>query len=398
MIVNHGLGGHMADKAIITPSVIQWARNLDSIPVGESAKCACVSEEQILAWESGADLPTIRQAKLLANKYRVPYVYFFLPDIPKKVKRVDFIDFRTFHNKFENAALSRNMLWLLRDIYDRREVMLEMYEKQNRKPRVFSPSITTLNAAKIAQEIRSFLEIDYQIQRTFRRPEIAYNYYVSALEKKDVLVFQTKKIQRTEMRGLSVYNSLFPIIVLNRGDEYAARLFSLAHELAHLFLRTSGLCNDFESEVYEEKNKIELFCNQVAAMALVPLDIIESHPSYQAIVENGYHDTLIQTIARDFAVSREVILGRLLTCDQITKDFYFRTLERYTDEYLEYEKTKKKGGFVPPAIDNGSQVGKLYARTVLTSLGRDIISPIDASHYLLNLSTNHFRALEGWCF
>lgn len=75
----------MADKAIITPSVIQWARNLDSIPVGESAKCACVSEEQILAWESGADLPTIRQAKLLANKYRVPYVYFFFQTYQRKL-------------------------------------------------------------------------------------------------------------------------------------------------------------------------------------------------------------------------------------------------------------------------------------------------------------------------
>ncbi len=388
----------MADKAIITPSVIQWARNLDAIPVEESARCANVTIEQILAWESGADLPTIRQAKLLANKYKVPYVYFFLPDIPRKIKRVEFVDFRTFHNKLEQTTLSRNMLWLLRDIYDRREVMLEMYEKQNRKPQIFSPNITARNAVKIAQEIRSFLGIDYQTQRSFRRPEIAYNYYISALEKKDVLVFQTKKIQRSEMRGLSVFNSVFPIIVLNRGDEYAARLFSLTHELAHLFLRTSGLCNDFESEVYEERNQLELFCNQVAAMALVPLEVIESHPCYQAIIDNGCHDTLIQTIARDFAVSREVILGRLLTCDKISKDFYFKTLDRYTDEYLEYEKKKKKDGFVPPAIDNGSQVGKLYARTVLTSLGRDIISPIDASHYLLNLSTNHFRALEGWCF
>jgi len=388
----------MADKAIITPSVIQWARNLDSIPIEESAKCASVNEEQILAWESGSDLPTIRQAKLLANKYRVPYVYFFLPDIPKKIKRVDFIDFRTFHNKFEQKTFSRNMLWLLRDIYDRREVMLDMYEKQNKKPNVFSPNIINRNATMIAQEIRSFLGIDYEKQRSFRKAEIAYNYYVSALEKKDVLVFQTKKIDRNEMRGLSVFYSLFPIIVLNRTDEPAARLFSLAHELAHLFLRTSGLCNDFESDVYEDRNEIELFCNQIAAMALVPLDIIKSHPIYQEIAEFGYQDTLVQTIARDFAVSREVILGRLLTCDQISRDFYFKTLARFTEEYLEYKKNNKKDGFVPPAIDNGSQVGKLYSRTILTSLGRDIISPIDASHYLLNLSTNHFRALEGWCF
>ncbi|HML68927.1 MAG TPA: XRE family transcriptional regulator [Clostridia bacterium] len=387
----------MADKAIITPSVIQWARNLDSIPVKESARSANVTEEQILAWESGADLPTIRQAKLLANKYRVPYVYFFLPDIPKKIKRVDFVDFRTFHNKFEQTTLSRNMLWLLRDIYDRREVMLDMYEKQNRKPNVFSPNINARNATIIAKEIRSFLGIDYEKQRLFRKPEVAYNYYVSALEMKDVLVFQTKKIDRNEMRGLSVYYSMFPIIVLNRTDEPAARLFSLIHELAHLFLRTSGLCNDFESDVYEDRNKIELFCNQVAAMALVPLDIIKSHPIYQEIAKVGYQDTFIQSIARDFAVSREVILGRLLACDKISRDFYFRTLERFTEEYLDYKKNKKDG-FVPPAIDNGSQVGKLYARTVLTSLGRDIISPIDASHYLLNLSTNHFRALEGWCF
>jgi hypothetical protein len=81
----------------------------------------------------------------------------------------------------------------------------------------------------------------------------------------------------------------------------------------------------------------------------------------------------------------------------ITKEMYFETLKRYSDEYKAY-KAKQKSGFLPPAMDKGTQVGKLYARTVLNSYYGDKISARDASNYLLNLGQQHFGKIERWCY
>ena len=79
----------------------------------------------------------------------------------------------------------------------------------------------------------------------------------------------------------------------------------------------------------------------------------------------------------------------------ITKKFYFETLGRYKDEYREYA-SKKKGGIIPPAIDKGTQVGRLYAKTVLDAYHNDRISTRDASAYVLNLGIKQVGRLERW--
>ena len=105
----------------------------------------------------------------------------------------------------------------------------------------------------------------------------------------------------------------------------------------------------------------------------------------------------VYQVSRDFAVSKEVILHALWEMKIITRENYFDILARYIDEYKSY-KAKKKGGFLPPATDTGTQVGKLYARTILNAYYTDKISARDASGYLLNLKTKNFEKLERWCF
>lgn len=70
--------------AIVTPEVLQWARNLDQFSIEEISQKVKVSNEKILAWEQGEEYPTLNQAKKLAKQYRVPFAYFYLPSIPQK--------------------------------------------------------------------------------------------------------------------------------------------------------------------------------------------------------------------------------------------------------------------------------------------------------------------------
>lgn len=383
--------------AIITPEVLAWARNLDGITIDDIAAKLHTAPEKILSWEQGTSYPTVTQAKNLAKQYRVPFVYFYLPDTPKKLKRLEKTDYRTFGNNGNSIITSRELRWFLRDIEDRRDAVLSLYEEEKREPLSFPIKLSAgADMEEIAAAIRNLLELTEDIQCKFRKPEVALSHCIRVLEKWDVLIFQATKIAPSEMRGLPIAYERMPIIALNRKDEPSARLFTLCHELVHIVTHTSGICNDV-NENSVSQNVMEMKCNQIAGKILVPLNELSSHPTIGKIRKYGFDDSYVYQVSRDFAVSKEVILHALWEMKIITRENYFDILARYIDEYKSY-KAKKKGGFLPPATDTGTQVGKLYARTILNAYYTDKISARDASGYLLNLKTKNFEKLERWCF
>lgn len=383
--------------AIITPEVLAWARNLDGITIDDIAAKLHTAPEKILSWEQGTSYPTVTQAKNLAKQYRVPFVYFYLPDTPKKLKRLEKTDYRTFGNNGNSIITSRELRWFLRDIEDRRDAVLSLYEEEKREPLSFPIKLSAgADMEEIAAAIRNLLELTEDIQCKFRKPEVALSHCIRVLEKWDVLIFQATKIAPSEMRGLSIAYERMPIIALNRKDEPSARLFTLCHELVHIVTHTSGICNDV-NENSVSQNVMEMKCNQIAGKILVPLNELSSHPTIGKIRKYGFDDSYVYQVSRDFAVSKEVILHALWEMKIITRENYFDILARYIDEYKSY-KAKKKGGFLPPATDTGTQVGNLYARTILNAYYTDKISARDASGYLLNLKTKNFEKLERWCF
>ena len=380
--------------ALITPSVLKWARNLDSITVEDAAKHLNVSVEKIQSWERGEAFPTLNQAKKLAKFYRIPFAYLYLPDVPKKIKRLDKVDYRTFGNN-GIAEYSRELRWLIRDIEDRRDTIVDLYRESEIVPKLLQISYSTkTDEKKLAKEIRSFLSLDYAIQKRFRKADAALSYCISKLEEKDFLIFQASKISPSEMRGLSIAYDSFPIIVLNRKDEQSARLFTLFHELVHIFTRTSGICNDMTNK---SAYQLELFCNRIAGYALVPDEYLLTNPNLSSIQQYGIDDTYIYSIARDFGVSKEVIINRLWNNSIIDQSTYYSTLNRYSEEYRNF-KTKQKKGFLPPAMDKGTQVGKLYAKTIISAYYSEKITPREASQCLLGLKIQHFSTIERWCF
>lgn len=383
--------------AIITPEVLQWARELDMITIDEVSAKLKVSSDKIIAWEKGTEYPTFNQAKNLAKQYRVPFAYFYLPDTPRKVKRLDKVDYRTFGN-IGAIDMSRELRWFLRDIEERRDTMIDLYAENEISVTPFKNKIPIESTdQEIANAVRDLLELTFDKQKHFRKPESALSYCISKLEDQDFLIFQAVNINPSEMRGLSVAYDEFPIIALNRKDENSARLFTLFHELVHILTRTSGICNEIGQDDISQ-NQIELMCNKIAGLALVPEQQLKSNPNISNIKKYGLDDVYVGALARDFAVSKEVIINRLWSIGIISKNTYFETLKRYSVEYLTYKNKKKKDGFIPPALDKGTQVGKLYAKTILSAYHSDKISPRDASGYLLGLKVKHFSTIERWCY
>jgi Zn-dependent peptidase ImmA (M78 family) len=138
-----------------------------------------------------------------------------------------------------------------------------------------------------------------------------------------VLVFQSTDIDLSEMRGYSLASQPLPVIVVNRKDSPAARQFTLLHELTHLMLHTSGLCDlEIGSGRRGAEHSTEVFCNHTAGAALVPRALLLSDPivkSHRGIV---WEDGELKSLAAAHSVSREVILRRLLIAGRTTQVFY----------------------------------------------------------------------------
>src|SRR5690554_2020542 len=106
------------------------------------------------------------------------------------------------------------------------------------------------------------------------------------------------------MRGMSIYDPVFPIIVVNRKDEYSARTFSLMHEFVHILTRTPGICDSLGIES-QSSFAIEIKCNEIAAETLIPQRALLQDSNWIKIRQNGWDDHLVNKIARNFSVSRE---------------------------------------------------------------------------------------------
>lgn len=386
--------------ALITPQMLVWARERIEMPVALAAQAVGVTVDKYRSWEQGEKLPTINQAKKFAKKVRIPYAWLFLTVPPEKYKLPKNTDYRTFFNQ-EISNYSLELQHLLADVSMRRDAMIELYTEMDIPLPRFEQykDIETTDNATIAQTIRSLLEITLDRQKKFRNSSEAFNYYMEALSAMGILVFQAAKVDKTVMRGMSIYDPVFPIIVVNRKDEYNARIFTLMHEFVHILTRTPGICDTFGIEE-QSRFEIEIKCNRIAAEVLVPSNALLSDSQWIKIQQNGWDDDGIKKISRIFSVSREVIIGRLMTLGKIGIDFYNEKLLQYTREYEQYERNRinNKNGFLPPSIDICSQVGKLYARTVMSAYNQEIITPRDASQFLSGLRIHHFGKVERWCF
>jgi len=385
----------MRNNALVTPQVLIWARERLDLSLTDASEFLKIKPDRLKSWEDGNKYPTIRQAKEVAKKYKIPYVFFFLPESPKNIKLPKNHDYRTFTN-LPVGKFSVELKSLLFDIVQRREAMLQLNHELSIDIPSFSffYDLKTTNVGNIAKTIRAFLQLPEQLN--FRTDYEAFNYFRTVIEKIGILVFQAVDIELSEMRGISVFEEIYPIIVVNRNDSPNARIFTLIHELAHIITRTAGIC-DYNGMTEASSLDVEKRCNQIAAQALVPENALKSHNKYSQLL-NNWSDSLVRDIANVFSVSREVILGRLLTFKDINFDFYCNKMEQYNIEYHKNKNSDKKNGFLPPSTDKETQLGKIYISTVLTAYNQDVITARDAIQYFEGLRLKHFQKLERWCF
>jgi Zn-dependent peptidase ImmA (M78 family)/transcriptional regulator with XRE-family HTH domain len=367
----------------VNPDLLVWARETAGYSVADTATRFKKDEEEIRSWESGETVPTINQLRALAEFYRRPLGVLFRSERPedRRLPR----DFRRMPGTFR-VSRQPEVIAELRSAQERREIALDLYQELAEEPPPFVLSAHLDEAPEIVgARIRTALGVTATDQFRWRDFYFAFNTWRERIEAQNVLVFQFSRIASEKMRGYSLAEGAISVIGVNRGEPPQARCFSLLHEFTHLLLRVSGVCDFAEDEQPPEEQRIEIFCNAVAAAALMPMadflreTLVSPYPQRP----REWDESAIVTLARRYKVSRDAMARRLYTANLATLEFYVRKHQQYLEEARVRKATQpdapigEKGGDKAAAL-----LGAAYGRLVLASYHQDLISLRDVSSYL----------------
>ena len=283
-------------------------------------------------------LPTIRQAKKLADCLHVPFAGLYMnpEDIPKK-EIPSLKNLRTVfgHSSDDDSALNIATIDLLieRDFLEEISDEIGLHLQYHY---LHSPSGS--NVVAWAENIRSQFDIDLTLQYKFASSRKFYLYLRNQVESQGIFVQCFTGVPVESARGIAIFDKKMPIIGINSDDRYPGKSFSIIHELVHIFKNESVICNDMFAT--HTSSREEVFCNAVAGELLVPgkaLDIIMREGNYAY----PYSLECIASIAKRFSVSREVIARRLLDSSRIDETEYATLCDEFQRQ-LELEKEKQR--------------------------------------------------------
>lgn len=376
--------------ALVNPELLIWAREYARLNLDIVSRKAAFKPEKIQNWEDGNEKPTVKQLKKLAKIYNQSFAVFYLPKPPElKLPHID--DFRKFpiHDVYD---LPYELTKELTNASDRREISLELFKETNEKIPLFPFNYEiSANPRSVSNAARKILGISIEEQLQWSSSRLAFNNWREAIENIGILVFQSSEISLDVMRGFSLSEFPLPVIGINRKDVYVARTFTLLHELAHLIIHKSGICdihNEFEDEF---SISVEVFCNEFAGSFLVPQENFLSERLVKfKNIKSDWDVKEIDYLSNRYCVSREVILRRLLINNKITETFYnHKRIELSKD----FKKKPKKNGFVPPALNSVSLNGKPFTNIVFEALHKNKITTVNVSEYL-GVKTKHFEKIK----
>jgi Zn-dependent peptidase ImmA (M78 family)/transcriptional regulator with XRE-family HTH domain len=380
-------------RANIEPAVLRWARETAGYAIEDAARRVPVKPERLASWEVevGEVRPTIGQLRTLANVYKRPLSVFFLPEPPAEPP-IEVHDFRQLPGQ-PPGTFSPAVLLQLRRARERRQLALDLLEDLEHPILPFGVKATLDDdPEQLGARFREILGVDLAAQARWTGIYDAFNAWRSRIEALGVLVFQMSRVEPEEIRGFSLAEERLPVIAVNTKDAPNARVFTMLHELCHVVLRRSGVCEPDEDRLRpSEERRVEVFCNSVAGAALLPMRALLADEVVAINRGSRWPQEALAEIARRFSVSRFVVLRRLLVAGRTTPEFYREKHEEWTADTRQ-NKRKTEGG-PPPDRVAVAERGQTFVRLVLQSYYQDRITLSDVSEYL-GVRLKHLSKIE----
>lgn len=299
-------------KALINPEVLVWARVRAQLSHDElAARLNVAKPERVAAWESGEERPTFAQARRLAAVLRVPFGYMFLRNVPDAPTTLP--DLRTVGRR--RSAFSMNLFEVYQDAV-RKQAWMREHREARREPVLpyVGSARGASDVAAVADSIRRTLDLSSSLLQSVTTWEQYFSALVDRAEAAGVMVLRSSTVGAAtnrpldveEFRGFALADAYAPLVFINAADAKAAQIFTLMHELTHIWRAETGISRpDIEKRDPQSEQDVEAFCDAVAAEVLVPADELSDAWNPTAAL-----DREVDRLAKAFRVSAMVIARR----------------------------------------------------------------------------------------
>lgn len=375
----------MSAKAHINPNILRWMRERGGLDVVDAAHAATISSDQLARWEAGDNQPTFLQAQKLAQALHAPFGYLFLAEPP--AEDLPLPDLRTVGGTHVPRP-SVNLLDTIRMSLLRQAWYLDHLHDQGAEPLPFVARFTTdAEVGTVTADMRAVLGSGVEQRQSTK--DTYLRHLINAAEAVGILVMRSgivgnnthRPLDVAEFRGFAISHPLAPLVFINSADAPAARLFTLIHELAHVWVGSSGISSASPGNARPE----EMFCNAVAGEFLAPQDVFTTlwTASTNNLIER------VAELAQHFHVSRLVIMRRALDLGLVDYATYW---QHYQAELAAFrDKPGGGGSFYRNASVKNS---KRFARAVLAEALSGRLLLRDAGR-LLGVQPGKLRLLAG---
>ncbi len=369
-------------EAFVNPELIRWARNRNHLDIPAAAQRLKVVEKTLEAWEGGVARPTIKQAQALADRLSVPLGYLFLDSPP--TEELPLPDLRTVAGEAPQDA-SPDFLDLLYDVLRKHQWYREYLQEQGAEPRQFVGSFASNGVAPeiVAANIRDTLQIDSTFRSTISTWEDFLREFIRRAEDRGVVVMRSgivknntrRKLSVTEFRGFAISDPLAPLIFINGNDAKSAQIFTLAHELAHLWTGASGISNpDYRKRTFEQGSDVERISDRIAAEVVVPRgEFATLWDETRPVMLN------LQRLATSFKISRWVVLRQAYDLGELSTEEYNDHYDLLSREGRSQGSQSRGGTFYPTFFLRNSAT---LTNALITSVSEGSVLHRDAARLL----------------
>ena len=351
-------------RITLSPAVLRWARERAGLDVDRAAGKVGVNPDRVLEWERSGAI-TMSQADRLAHHTCTPVGFLYLPEPPED--NLPIPDFRT-RGGVPLRRPSPNLIETVYSMQRRQAWMREELIEDDVEPLGFAGAWSTRDApGRVAGAMREAFDLAPGWAAREQSWADALRRLRNRVEEAGVLVVfngvvgnnTRRKLDPDEFQGFALVDDYAPLVFINGADFRAAQMFTLAHELVHLFIGEPGVSRS--DALQSTMHDTECFCNQAAAEFLISTEELRAHWT-----EGDTPGDSFQTIARRFKVSVLVAARRALEAHLVDQEEFRQFYEAYQrDQHRRRRETLGGGDFW--STQNG-RIGRRFGAAVVRAV------------------------------
>ena len=352
------------NRVPVSANVLRWAIHRSGRSLGELAS----KFPRIREWEAGETNPTLRQLEHLAKATATPFGFFFLEEPPEERLPVPF--FRTLRSEAPQEP-SPDLLETIQTMQQRQAWMREFLTEEGQDHLDFVASARTEEQrTAVAERMRQALGLREDWACAHPTWRDALQALREAIDEAGILVVVNgvvgnnthRALDPQEFRGFVLVDDYAPLLFVNGADGKAAQMFTLAHELAHVFFGSSAAFD--LRQLMPAEDATERACNQVAAEFLVPERLLR--PAWPSVSDEP---SPFEVMARRFKVSEIVVARRALDLGLIDRGAFSAFYDSYqTAERRTASQQPQGGDFY---ANQNLRIGYRFAMTVVRAARED---------------------------